>query len=102
MTMQANRRVQRWFGRRKLGAYGAMFVLLLPLAALAGCSDDVQNTFNAAAVNSIETGLKAIADGLISGLAAVANSQIEANGGSTENSGSSGNGATTTTGSTSG
>ncbi len=83
MMRNANGPVQPRFGRRTLGACSAILVLALPLGLLAGCSDDVQNEFNSAALSSIETGLKAIADGLISGMAAVADSQITANGGTT-------------------
>jgi hypothetical protein len=58
---------------RRLGAAVAAFALLLPLAS-AGCidaTDEVAREFRAAAGDSLETAFNAFADGVISGLFAV-------------------------------
>jgi hypothetical protein len=52
------------------GAILALLALSVTLAA--GCDEEVQKEFRGAAVGSIETGMKALMDGILDGLFAVA------------------------------
>ncbi|MEW6252753.1 MAG: hypothetical protein AB1716_19125 [Planctomycetota bacterium] len=58
--------------RRSLCTWCAIFALALPLPFVAGCSEEVQAEFRAAALESIGTGLSAIAEGVIAGLVSIA------------------------------
>ena len=66
-----------------LGATLALLALALPLAS--GCDDTTQATFRAAAMESIQTGLNSILEGLLNGAFAVA--QGDTNGDGTSASG---------------
>ena len=60
--------------RRMLRASGAILALLmLPLAFSGGCSEDVQKQFRTGAGAQLETGLKAILDGVVTGIFTVVN-----------------------------
>ena len=77
--------------RRMLRASGAILALLmLPLAFSGGCSEDVQKQFRTGAGAQLETGLKAILDGVVTGIFTVVNPA--------DNSNSSSSSTTTTTG----
>ncbi|MBK8913253.1 MAG: hypothetical protein IPM64_01400 [Phycisphaerales bacterium] len=56
------------------GARVALPAMLAMLAA-AGCDSDIAKEFRAAAVPQLETGINAIADGLISGAFAIADAR---------------------------
>ncbi len=83
---------------RRFGMCSAILALGLPIAVLTGCSEDVQQRFNAAAVSSIEDGLKSIANGLITGLATIATPDNQDSGSGTSGSGTSGSNSNTQTG----
>lgn len=69
-TFQTHRRGAR--GRR-FGVHGAMFALLLvPLIFCVSCDDAVADEFRAAAVDSVETGVKSILDGIVTGIFTIA------------------------------
>ncbi len=58
--------------RRNRSARAAL-ALLLPLAATCfGCGDEVNREFRSAALGSIESGVKTIVDGVLTGLFTVA------------------------------
>jgi hypothetical protein len=83
--MSKSRRSQR--RPRKLGTLGATLALLfLPLGLSTGCEDQVQKEFITAALGSFESGLNSFFDGIVSGLAAVAEQDLEGNSGSQEES----------------
>jgi hypothetical protein len=63
---------------------GTILALLVPLGAV-GCSDEVKNEFTNAALPAVEAGLKSLMEGIITGLATVAQSSIT--GGNTSTSG---------------
>lgn len=57
--------------RRRFRSIGAMFAIVVLLPAATGCSESSFNTFRTTASDYLETGLNAVADGLIAGLFAV-------------------------------
>lgn len=80
---------------RKVGTRSAGIALLAAGLLLGtGCGDEIQKEFRAAAVGSIESGIGQIADGIISGIFAVA----EVDGGSGSSSSSSASSGTSTAG----
>lgn len=56
------------------GSARAAFVAVIALSAglLTGCGDDLAREFRKAAIGSIESGVRSIADGLFDGLFAIA------------------------------
>jgi len=61
-----------WIGRRTCTC-GAMFALLAVLMVCGvGCDDEVAKEFRAAANDSVETGVNAILDGIVTGIFTVA------------------------------
>ncbi len=61
-------------------------MLVFPLACGTGCDEEVQKEFMNAALSGIESGLKSIADGLISGAAIVATRELETSADSSDSS----------------
>jgi hypothetical protein len=59
-------------GRRVFRRLGAILVMLPLVCTASGCGDQAMDEFRAAAVSSIEAGVNYIADGLISGIFALA------------------------------
>ncbi len=58
---------------RRLGIYGAIAALLVAAGGAAGCSnDEIAKEFRTAALGSVESGVKSIVDGVITGLFTVA------------------------------
>lgn len=73
---------------RMVRACGALLALLAAsLAIVGGCSEDVLKQFRTGAAGQLETGLKAILDGVVTGISNVVNPS--ANSGSSSNSSSS-------------
>lgn len=72
---------------RNYGRCGAMAALAAITAALAGCNESSTNTFRTTAADYLETGLNAIADGLIAGLFAVADQSSDTSTGDSTSTG---------------
>jgi hypothetical protein len=77
----------RTLGRTLCVAGAVAALAALGLGSLAGCDDSVSQEFRAAAMGSIESGVKTIADGILTGVFTVAdptqNSNSTTNGGTT-------------------
>jgi hypothetical protein len=70
---QIRTRTHAGTGWRTIYAGCALLALLAGSSVLiTGCSDDVWNKFRSAAFGSIESGLKSIADGVLTGIFTVA------------------------------
>lgn len=62
---------------RKTRWIGAILALAISVGGVAGCNESNSNTFRTTASDYLETGLNAIADGLIAGLFAVADTSSD-------------------------
>lgn len=73
MNLAGNQKSTGRTGRRMLCTYGAILAIgMLGLGFSTGCSDEVSDEFRAAAASQLETGLKAILDGIVTGIFTVA------------------------------
>ena len=69
MNMRAGQRSGYGFGGRKFRIASAVFTLLAsPLVLGIGCGDTFDQKFRQASLDSIETGVKSILDGVVSGI----------------------------------
>jgi hypothetical protein len=74
--------------RRTLCTCGALAALAAALVPLTGCSDDeISKEFRSAAFGSIETGVKSIIDGVVTGVFTVATPSTDASGTTTTTGG---------------
>jgi hypothetical protein len=103
MRKAASKSIHGWASKRSFGLIGATLALLaltLPLAS--GCDDTTSATFRAAAMDSIQTGLNSILEGLLNGAFAVAQGDTNTDGTSstsgTDTTGNSGTSGTSGTG----
>lgn len=67
--------IVRQLGNRRFRATGASCALIWIATLAIGCDSEIQKEFRSAAVSSIETGVNAIFDGVISGVFAVADTE---------------------------
>ncbi len=80
MNSRISSRIADGRSRRNCRVIGAALALLVwPLVVFTGCGDELEREFRQAAIGGLETGLRAITDGLLDGLFAVA----DPNGGGT-------------------
>ena len=73
MKDTASHKFPRSVARRSICRLGAALALLVcPTALCVGCDEDVIKEFRGASVDSIESGVKSILDGVVTGIFTVA------------------------------